>query len=332
MKIPKLLVAMLAMLALLVAACGDDDDGDVASSGDETSDTSADEADDGTDGETGTDGEGAADGPPIRIGAQDFGESAILAEIYGQALESNGYTVEQVSVGGFRDVLLAAYDNGEVNFSPEYAASMLEFLNGGAGEATGDAEETVGLLQTQLDELGLVALTPSPAVDTNAFVVTQETSDELGLTALSDLPADGGGLSLGAPQDCETNPFCLPGLERVYGVDLSGDFVPLEAGLVADALGAGEVQVGVLFSTSGRIADEGWVLLEDDQGMLAADNVTPVVSEELESAYGQELIDLIDEISAAIDTDTLTELNKRFDIDKEDAADIAADFLADAGL
>ncbi|HEU5083442.1 MAG TPA: ABC transporter substrate-binding protein [Acidimicrobiales bacterium] len=326
MKLPKLLVVLLTTFALLAAACGDDDDAGVASSGDEpaTSETTAAGSDEGEGGPT--------EGPPIRIGAQDFGESAILAEIYGQVLEANGYTVEQVSVGGFRDVLLAAFENGEVNLSPEYAASMLEFLNGNAGEATGDAEETVGLLQAQLDELDLVALTPAPAVDTNAFVVTQETAEAQGLAALSDLPADGGDLTLGAPQDCETNPFCIPGLQRVYGVDLSGDFVPLDAGLVADALEAGEIQVGVLFSTSGRIADEGWVLLEDDQDMLAADNVTPVISSELETAYGEELTALLDEISAAIDTETLTELNKRFDIDKEDAEDIAADFVEEAGL
>ncbi|MFP5578246.1 MAG: ABC transporter substrate-binding protein [Acidimicrobiia bacterium] len=324
MKISRLLLALIAALALLAGACGDDDDSDVASSGagDGTSQTEEETAA----------GTGAADGPPVRIGAQDFGESAILAEIYGQALEANGYEVEMVSVGGFREVLLAAFDNGEVNFSPEYAASMLEYLNDGAGAATADAEETVGLLQAELDGLELVALEPAPAVDTNAFVVTKETADELGLAALSDLPADGGGLKLGAPQDCETNPFCLPGLERVYGVDLSGDFVPLESSLVAESLAGDAVQVGVLFSTSGRIADEGWVLLEDDKGMLAADNVTPVLSQELVDAYGQELQDLVDEISAAIDTATLTELNKRFDIDREDADDIAASFIEDAGL
>lgn len=324
MKISRLLLALIAVLALLASACGDDDDSDVASSGDGDGASQTEE-------ETAV-GTEAADGPPVRIGAQDFGESAILAEIYGQALEANGYEVEMVSVGGFREVLLAAFDNGEVNFSPEYAASMLEYLNDGAGAATADADETVGLLQAELDGLELVALEPAPAVDTNAFVVTKETADELGLATLSDLPADGGGLKLGAPQDCETNPFCLPGLERVYGVDLSGDFVPLESSLVAESLAGDAVQVGVLFSTSGRIADEGWVLLEDDKGMLAADNVTPVLSQELVDAYGQELQDLVDEISAAIDTATLTELNKRFDIDREDADDIAASFIEEAGL
>lgn len=322
MKTRKLLVALLALLALFAAACGDDDD-PVATSGDGTDDTG-----DATD----TTSDAPSDTPALRIGAQEFGESAILAEIYGQVLEANGYTVEQVSVGGFRDVLLAAYDNGEVNFSPEYAASMLEFLNEDVSEATGDAEETVGILQGYLDDRGLTALEPAPAVDTNAFVVTEETATAEGFSAISDLPADGGDLKLGAPQDCETNPFCLPGLMDVYGIDLSGGFTPLEAGLVADALANDAVQVGVLFSTSGRIADEGWVLLEDDMGMLAADNVTPVVSDELVEAHGQGFVDLVNEISAAIDTETLAELNKRFDIDKEDADDIAADFVEQAGL
>jgi osmoprotectant transport system substrate-binding protein len=320
MKTRRLLIALLAMFALLTAACGDDDDTT------ETGglDTTPEDTDEGS-------GD-VPEGPAIKIGAQDFGESAILAEIYGQVLADRGYEVEQVSVGGFRDVLLAAFDKGEVNFSPEYAASTLEFLNKGAGQATGDAEETVELLQAELVEIGLQAAEPAPAVDTNAFVVTQETSEDQGITKISDLPADGGGLKLGAPQDCETNPFCLPGLERVYGVDLSGGFTPLDASLVADALAADEVQVGVLFSTSGRIADEGWVLLEDDQEMLAADNVVPVLSDELVDAYGEELIELVNEISAAIDTETLTELNRRFDIDKDDADVIAEEFIADAGL
>ena len=320
MKTRRLLIALLAMFALLAAACGDDDDStETGGSG-----TSPEDTDEGS-------GD-VPDGPAVKIGAQDFGESAILAEIYGQVLADHGYEVEQVSVGGFRDVLLAAFDNGEVNFSPEYAASALEFLNENAGQATSDVDETVELLQAELAEIGLQAADPAPAVDTNAFVVTQETAEQQGLEKISDLPADGAGLKLGAPQDCETNPFCLPGLERVYGVDLSGGFTPLETSLVADALAAGEVQVGVLFSTSGRIADEGWVLLEDDEQMLSADNVVPVLSDELMDAYGEDLLELVNEISAAIDTETLTEMNKRYDIDKEDAKVIAEEFIADAGL
>lgn len=132
-------------------------------------------------------GDVPADGPTITIGAQDFGESAILAQIYGQSFEAAGYPVEFQALGGFRDIEIPAFESGEINFAPEYAASLLEFLNDSAGEATGDIDETVALLQPYLDEIGLVALDATAAVDTNTFVVTQETSDELSLTTLSQL-------------------------------------------------------------------------------------------------------------------------------------------------
>ncbi len=57
--------------------------------------------------------------------------------------------------------MLGSFESGDINFTPEYAASMLEYLNEQAGEATGDAAETTEILQGHLDDLGLVAYTPS---------------------------------------------------------------------------------------------------------------------------------------------------------------------------
>jgi osmoprotectant transport system substrate-binding protein len=300
--------AALLAVALLGAACGDDDDG----------------------GDGG--GEAATSDVAVTIGAQDFGESAILAEIYSGALTDAGFEVTIQEVGGFRDLLFGAFDSGEINLAPDYVASQLEFLNEGAGEATGDVDETFALLEPLLEEQGLVGLTPSEAVDTNAFVMTQERSDELGITTLSDLAEKGQDLTLGAPQDCESNPFCIPGLQDAYGLDLSANFEPLEAGLVATSLTEGAIDVGLLFSTDGRIDSEGWVLLEDDQNMLAADNVFPVLTQELADEGGDDLTGVLDDISAELTTEDLIELNRRYDVDREDAADIAADWLADHGF
>jgi osmoprotectant transport system substrate-binding protein len=297
------LAAALA-LGLVATACGDDDDG------------GAQEAE-------------QRDGPTVSIGAQDFGESAILAEIYGQALEADGFKVDQQALGGFRELVFDTFESGDINFAPDYVASELEFLNDGAGEATSDVDETLALLEPLLEDKGLVAFEPSEAVDTNAFVVTQETADELGLETLSDLAENGEGLTLGAPQDCEENAFCLPGLQEVYGLDLSENFTPLDAGVIATSLEEGAIDVALLFSTDGRIADEGWVLLEDDQQMLAADNVVPIATQELSDAYGDDLANVVNDVSSQLTTDDLIELNKRFDIDKEDADDIAADWLSD---
>lgn len=312
MKRQRKVVAAIVVLALgLVAtACGDDDDTATAD----------------------------REGPTVQIGAQDFGESAILAEIYKQALEADGFQAETQPLGGFRDLLFAAFKSGDVNLAPDYLASELEFLNeqagGEPGVATSDATETFDKLTPLLEENDpeLVAFEPSDAVNTNAFVVTQETSDDLGIVTLSDLAEKGQDLTLGAPQDCEENAFCLPGLQEVYGLDLSAGFTPLDTGVIPTSLEEGAIDVALLFSTDGRIADEGWVLLEDDQQMLAADNVLPVATKELSDAYGEDLAALLDNVSAELTTDDLTELNKLYDIDKEDAADIAADWLSEHDL
>ena len=308
-------LALLLPFALVAAACGDDDDSSEGGGGGGDAACSQASAPEGA--------------PEIVIGAQDFGESRILAEIYSQCLAAAGFAVSIQELGGFRDLEVPAFESGDINFAPEYAASMLEFLNEQAGEATADAEETVELLNERLAELDLIALEPSEAVDTNALVVTQETSDELSLTAISDLEGQTG-LTFGAPADCETNAFCLPGLQEVYGVDLSDGFTALETGAIADALDAGEIDIALLFSTDSRIATNEWVLLEDDESMLAADNIVPVVTTELNDVEG--LADLVNAVSAELTTENVTEMNRRFDVDREDADVAAGDFLADAGL
>lgn len=298
---------LLALCLVGAAACGSDD----------TTDTAA--------------GADVPDGPTVTIGAQDFGESAILAEIYGQALAEAGYPVQQQSLGGFRDLVYTTFDSGEINFAPEYAASALEFLNDNAEQATGDIDETAGLLAAAAETRGLVTLDPSPAVDSNAFVVTAETAETLGLSTVSDLTSD---LRLGGPPDCPENASCLPGLQRVYGLDLSGGFTPLDGAgpLTVAALEAGEVDVAILFSTDGTIADKGWVVLDDDLGLINADNVIPITTTAVVDAYGDDFTSLVDDVSAALSTEELTELNRRFGIDKEDASAVATDWLRSEGF
>ena len=268
--------------------------------------------------------------PTITIGAQDFGESAILAEIYKQGLEAKGFKVTIQKLGGFRDLEVKAFDGGTINFAPEYAASMLEFLNGKKGEASSDVAATVSKLGTQLDTKGLSAFTVTTGVDTNALVMTKAKADQLGIKTLSDLASKGASLKLGGPADCETNPFCIPGLKKVYNLDLSANFQALDASAVASTLDAGTIDVALLFSTDGRIAANNYVLLQDDKHMLAADNVIPVAKKDI--ASNTELSAAVNAISAYITTDQLIAMNKRFDVDKDDAAVIAKDFLTKSGL
>lgn len=125
--------------------------------------------------------------PPIIVGKTNFYEQDILSELYGQILEANGFRVQRQEASGTREVVFPALEQGQINILPEYAATALEHVNGGAGEATPDAAETTELLRQRLEPSGLTALEPSAATDQNAVVVTAETAQQYGLTTISDL-------------------------------------------------------------------------------------------------------------------------------------------------
>jgi glycine betaine/choline ABC-type transport system substrate-binding protein len=146
--------------------------------------------------------------------------------------------------------------------------------------------------------------------------------------------AGGGGtvaslLVLGGPPECPKRPFCIPGLKDTYGVEFK-DFQPLDVGgpLTVEALKAEQVDVGLLFSTSSAIVANDFVVLEDDQNLQSAESITPLVSEEVVG----DAEPLLNDVSAALTTEGITELNGRVEIDKEKPADVAADFLDQEGI
>lgn len=277
--------------------------------------------------------EPGGDGTPeakasLTVGADNFAEAEIVAEMYAQVLENAGYDVSR-KFGTTRETRIPAMETGEIDLAPEYLATLLLFLDAEA-EASSDPAAVGGDLQPLLDAKGLTTLEASAAIDTNAFVVTSETASEHGLQSVSDLEPVAGDLTLGGPPECPERPFCIPGLKDVYGVEFGG-FVPLDAGgpLTVEALDTGEIDVALLFSTQSVIADKGWVLLQDDQGLQAADNITPLIRSDL---VNDEVTQLLNAVSAALTTENMTELNGRVEIDGEDPADVAEDFLTGQGL
>jgi osmoprotectant transport system substrate-binding protein len=281
--------------------------------------------DDGTNGDTGAQERGT-----VTVGVSAaFAENQIVAEMYAQVLENAGYTVERQMDLGQREISQPALESGQLDIKPEYLGSLLLFLDPDAA-ATGDPDASVELLEPLLDEQGITLLEPSAANDTNAFVVTQETADEHGLATMSDLAGPAEDLTLGGPPECPDRPFCIPGLEETYGVTF-GDFRPLDVGgpLTVAALEEGKIDVALLFSTSSVIGANGWVVLDDDQDLQTAENITPVVRTEI---LNDEITELLNAVSAELTTENVTELNGRVEIDKDDPATVAEDFLTEMGL
>ena len=154
-----------------------------------------------------TDGTGATSPQPgreIKVASVDFLESRVLAEVVAQYLAQRGYPTTVSALDGGRAELVDALANGDVDIAPEYSASLLEYLNGDAGEAGTDADATSARLAQFLDLIGVVAGTPAPATSTNVFVTTPAVAKRRNLASLSDLAA--AGLPAAAPNPTMTAP------------------------------------------------------------------------------------------------------------------------------
>jgi osmoprotectant transport system substrate-binding protein len=282
----------------------------------------------------------AGDLPEITVGSDGFYESALVAEIYAQALEAQGFTVNRQLEIGARDVRMAAFMAGEINLVPEYIGSGVRFLadtEGLEGEATADTAETLAALQAQLAQLdpAATAFEASPGTDADGFVVRSETAEELGLATMSDLAEVAGDLTWGLPAECADNPSCGPGLMDVYGIDIAAlDVNNYDACStpMAEALNASEIDVAEVCTTQPDIERFGFVLLEDDGGLAPAQNLAPVLTQELADAGGETLESTLNAVSALLTTEELTSLGVLVAVEQQSFEDVAAQWLADNGL
>ncbi|WP_205472041.1 ABC transporter substrate-binding protein [Nocardioides sp. SYSU D00038] len=318
MRILRTLTTTAAAAVLLAAAgCGGDD---LESGGD-----------------GGSGGSGSDDKGTVVVGGQDFTEMQVMAAIYEQLLEDDGYTVETKLVTT-RDVYLPELASGGVDIVPDYLAGLTDFLhtakNGPDAEpvSSNDPDATLAALEPLAEEEGIAILPPSDATDQNAFFVTQEYADQNDLETLSDLAALGQPIKLGAPEDCEGRSDCEGGLTNVYGLDIT-EIVPLDFGSsqVKDAVANGEVQLGETGTTDASLEQLGLVLLEDDKGIQPAQNLTPAINAEF-LADNPDLEDLFNELSEALTTEDLADMNLQVDLERKKPADVAAAFLEDKGL
>jgi osmoprotectant transport system substrate-binding protein len=198
-------------------------------------------------------------GAKVSVGAANFSESQILANLFVLALKKAGFEASVKPVTS-REVFEPALERGDISVMAEYVGTLTEFLNKKANGAdaaplaSGDLQQTVTALRGLAEKKGLKVLEPAEAADQNAFAVTKTFAENNDLHTLSDLKNYKGNLVLGGPPECPTRPFCQVGLEKTYGLHFSS-FVALDAGgpLTKTALKQGKVQLGLVFSSDGSL-------------------------------------------------------------------------------
>src|ERR1700687_2695636 len=286
-----LLVAALAALATVAAACGSTNTPAPTSKG------------------------------TLTVAGFNFPESSILAELYGQALAHDGYTVNYKLNLGTRKVIAPALQSAQIDLYPGYAASELEYYNKSAGEASAAPVATTAKLNTYLASINAIALTPSAAFDGNAYAVTKATATKYNLTKLSDLTPVAGQLVFGAGPECPTYKFCLPGLTSVHALHFTQTrTLDTDGPATRAAFKNGAIQVGLVFSSDADLNALGLVVLQDDKHMIAADNVVPVVRQAIATA---EVKTVLDKVDAGLTTADLVTMNGQVELLHQDPDAVA---------
>ena len=305
-------------IALCTSACTGDDSGasgSTTASGDSKSAATVAAGGESSDGK-------------VRFGAFNFAESTILASIYAQAATAAGIPSEVVPNVGPREVVYPQLFKGELAVVPEYSGTAVVALG---GEATSDADKTHDELAALMKDKGVAVLDSADAVNRNAIAVSLDTATSLNVRTMSDLAAIAPTLTLGGPAECPQRPLCIPGLETTYGIKFKS-FVPLDPGVqTASSLLRDEVGAALVFTTDASISPFTLVLLDDDKGMYPADNVTPVVRQDVLDQYPQ-LADALNKVSAAMTTRELRALNYTVSLAGEQPDQAARTWLEDHGL
>lgn len=304
------LTGLTASLALVLSACGG-----------------------GTEDPLAEDSGSSGGGESLVVGSANFSESAVLAEIYAGALQAAGMDVTTRLNIGSREVYIKALEDGSIDVVPEYTGVLRDYFLAGEGQSQGGSASEPQEVYDELVEVvpeGLALGDYSEAQDKDSLVVTQETAEQYDLQAIGDLAGVAGDLTLGAGPEFKTRRTGVPGLKEVYDVEF-GSFTTTDSGgpLTLRALTQGRIDAGNLFSTNPQIPANDLVVLDDPKALFGSQNIVPLVRED---AASDQVMSALGEVGDKLTTDTLTDLVAQIDIDKENPADVAEQWLADNDL
>ena len=286
--------------------------------------------------------------PTVAVGSKQFTEQLILGELLVLLLEDAGYEVERQTGLAGTDIVHQALLSGEVDTYVEYTGTALLAILGlslpaatpAAVTPMADAAATpmagvdvvYDIVRDEYaEQFDVVWLDPLGFNNTYTLALTEERATELGVETISDLIAVSGDLTFGGTQEFLVRPDGLPGLMEVYeGLEFA-DVQGFDAGLVYQAVDAGDVDVISAFATDGRIPALGLVILEDDLGFFPPYYAAPVVRQELLDE-DPAVADVLNSLAGLLDDQTMAGLNAQVDVDGEEPEDVARAFLEEQGL
>ena len=278
-------------------------------------------------------------GATIPVGSKNFSENILLGKMALILFKSAGADVKDLTnIPGSSSARQAELD-GAIAAMWEYTGTGWINYLGHDKPVEGEQAQYDAVRKEDLAENDLVWLPPAPMNNTYSFAITQESAKKYGITKLSQM----GKVPVADRTYCVESEFSnrpdgLKGVLQTYDVPLGKTHgVPekniqlYQTGAIYAATAKGDCTFGEVFTTDGRIKALDLTVLADDRHFFPAYNVSLVVRQDLLRDHPQ-IRDLIAPVAAKLTNKVLLELNARIDVDGEEPADVAHDWLEQQGF
>lgn len=247
-----------------------------------------------------------------------------MGELYALALENAGYQVERVpNIAG--SVIHSSIVNQDIDMYPEYTGTgLLAILK---LDLLTDPDEVYATVKEEYKkQFNLTWLDYSKANDGAGLVIRAEASEKLGIKTITDLQKHATELRFASQGEVDQRADGIPALEKVYGKLNWKSSKVYDNSLKYEVLKNNEADVAPAYTTEGQLVNKDqYILLEDDKQVWPPYNLAPVIRDEVLSAH-PDIAEVINKISSALDTDTITALNAKVDVEQEEYEDVAKAF------
>ena len=260
----------------------------------------------------------------IRVGSKDFTESLVVAEVYALALEDAGYQVERnMNIAG--SIIHASITNDEIDLYPEYTGTgLLAILK---MDLITDPEEVYRTVKDEYSkQFNITWLDQTQANDSNGLVIRTDLAQEYGIYTVSDLQKHADKIRLASQGEFEYREDGIPGLEKVYGKFNFKSITLYDNGLKYKILENDEADVAPAYTTEGQLTNTDlFTLLQDDKNFWPPYYLAPIIRNEV-LEENPDIADILNKVSATLDTETVTMLNAKVDVDQLEYEEVAEDF------
>ena len=276
----------------------------------------------------------------VRVASKLDAEGGLLGSMILQVLEADGIKTENKLQMGTTKIVREALLAGEVDIYPEYTGNAGFFFNDDTNPAWKNAEQAAAKA-AELDAAnGIIWLKPAPANNTWAIAVRRDLAQQNGLASMEDLAGfitGGGQIKLAASAEFVESPAALPAFQSAYGFTLGAEQLLVLAGgdtsatIRAAAEQTSGVNAAMVYGTDGAIAALDLIVMTDSKGAQAVYEPAPTVRKAVLDANPR-IKELVDPVFATLDADTLRGLNAKIQVDGQDYAAVAKDYLIEKGF